>query len=427
MPTRARHEEPVRVLKLRKDMSAAEVDALWTELARRLEATPLTTQPEVAARCVELCSSPDAGLREFGEAVRADPALSGRLLKLANSAFFAQREAITSVERACVVLGLERLKGVALGFYISRPGTGAEGARIAALSRRVWGESLYRACVATELARTVAPQLVAEAFLVGLLLDAGQSLVANWERVPALKIYESGASPSIQWSRELAELGCTHVDAAAAMAKAWKLPATLAKPIQRHHTPSAVSGPHGSTADPVQLLHAIGYYTGSLVIRNAAEGTNAASTDMPIMASRMLGLTSEALGNITRRASIEYSGLREMFSDVAEGLRDLTGLALSAHHQLAAAMDRQMLGQVHDESTQAGLTISIAGKRIDLHSDSRDLIVAYLVDGQGHRVVSHSVSPGPGAAAELLAALAIENASGQDVQELSRQMRLLAA
>lgn len=412
----------LRVSKLRKDLSAGEVDALWDALCCRLEASPVVTQPEVAARCVELCANPEAGLREFADAVRADAALSGRLLKLANSSFFAQRQAVTSVERACVVLGLERLKGVALGFFLSRPSTTKEGARIDALSRRVWGESVYRACIASEMARTVAPGLVAEAFVVGLLLDAGQALVAKWEGVRALMIYESGASPSVQWGRELAELECTHVDAAAAMAKAWKLPEILAKPIQRHHVPVTLAADTGGSG--VQTLQAIAYYTGSLVIRNASVPE---ATPMPLMASRVLGMTSELLADVTRRAGIEYSALRDVFSDVAEGLRDLTGLALSAHQQLAAAMERQLLGHAREEAAEAGVSVVIAGKRIDLRAEAPDIIAAYLVDQHGHRVVTHTFSPGPGAAAEVLSALAIEGASGQDVQELSRQVSLLAA
>src|SRR5689334_2751536 len=105
-------------MKPRSELSGAEVDDLLGALEGRLHTVGIESQPEVAARIVELVSDPDAGLRQYADVVRADAALSGRLLRLANSAFFAQREPVTSLDRACVLLGLDRLKAVSLGFQL---------------------------------------------------------------------------------------------------------------------------------------------------------------------------------------------------------------------------------------------------------------------------------------------------------------------
>src|SRR5205823_4861273 len=81
---------------------------------------------------------------QSSEIIRADAALAGRVLRLANCAFFAQRQPITNLDRSCVLLGVDRLKSVALGFYLSRA---AAGDPRQSLSRRIWGQSVYRACL----------------------------------------------------------------------------------------------------------------------------------------------------------------------------------------------------------------------------------------------------------------------------------------
>jgi HD-like signal output (HDOD) protein len=51
----------------------------------------MPTNPEVATPIIQLVDSPDSGLSGFAEVVRTDPALAARLLRIANSAMFAQR------------------------------------------------------------------------------------------------------------------------------------------------------------------------------------------------------------------------------------------------------------------------------------------------------------------------------------------------
>jgi hypothetical protein len=74
---------------------------------------------------------------DYAKLIRNDQAVSGRVLRLANSAFFAQRRPVTTIDRACVVLGTDRLKAVALGFHLSRAcQTGGD----KEYSRKIWGE-----------------------------------------------------------------------------------------------------------------------------------------------------------------------------------------------------------------------------------------------------------------------------------------------
>jgi len=107
---------------------------------------------------------------DFAEVLKTDQALAARLLRMANSAQFGQRQEVTTIDRAAVLIGLDRLKATALGFHLSMT-VSASGA--AHRRTYVWTQSLYRACLAFRLAERLDRTVAGEAFIAGLLLDVG--------------------------------------------------------------------------------------------------------------------------------------------------------------------------------------------------------------------------------------------------------------
>ncbi|MFY7896411.1 MAG: HDOD domain-containing protein, partial [Phycisphaerales bacterium] len=103
-------------MKLRSQISASELGDLYQLLDRKLDGVGLNSQPEVAIKLLEISRNKNAQLADYAKLIRNDQAVSGRVLRLANSAFFAQRRPVTTIDRACVVLGTDRLKAVSLGF-----------------------------------------------------------------------------------------------------------------------------------------------------------------------------------------------------------------------------------------------------------------------------------------------------------------------
>src|SRR5262245_65395254 len=103
-------------MKPRGELSAREVEELYARLQKRLGDTSVPTLPQVAVRILELIANPNSTIQKFTEVIKTDQALTGRLLRLSNSAQFAQRQPVTRLERAMVLLGMDRLKAMSLGF-----------------------------------------------------------------------------------------------------------------------------------------------------------------------------------------------------------------------------------------------------------------------------------------------------------------------
>ncbi len=78
----------------------------------------LPALPGIAARFLELCDDPAAGVADVAAVAQRDPALLARILQLANSPFYGVREPINDVVRAAAILGLRNLKLLGVGFAV---------------------------------------------------------------------------------------------------------------------------------------------------------------------------------------------------------------------------------------------------------------------------------------------------------------------
>ncbi len=130
----------------------------------------------VALRLAELAQRDDVGLQEIARVLQHDPAMSARVVKLANSAGRSARP-IVAVSDAVGLLGLNHVRQVALGFALLaeyRNGR-CEGFDYATF----WSRSLATALAARRLAGGSGLTSGEECFTVGLLLDIGSLALAT--------------------------------------------------------------------------------------------------------------------------------------------------------------------------------------------------------------------------------------------------------
>ena len=400
----------------RKMLKASDLPGLYETIDRKLELVGVESQPAIAARLVELVQDIEAGPVEFAKTVRHDAAISGRLLKLANSAAFAQVKEVTSVDRACMLIGQERLRSMALGFYLSRSATdpGHD-----ALSRRVWCESVLRGCVGAELARQTAGAGVPEAFLVGLLLDAGVPVMHRMFQERYEAIAEPDMDPERRFRLEFDGLPMTHVDVAVALCKRWRLPDFLTKPIAWHHTPP----PAKPASTEVQRMQRIAYCVGLLGL---GEGVSAEAFETEARAR--IGLSRSELDEVCTRARREYKLTIDLFDSVAERSPGVTVLMDMVHQRLVDAHDRSLINAAARESVEepAPMPFRLGNSDVEIERGDRGLFVAYLLSDDGRRVVGHHFVPDRETADSVAEALALTRSPGDDGARLDLYLRSVA-
>src|SRR5262249_10562162 len=78
----------------------------------------LPTPPAVALRILEMASRPDCSLSDIAKLISHDPSLCAKLLKIVNSAFFNLSNKVADISRALSLLGLKRVRALALGLSL---------------------------------------------------------------------------------------------------------------------------------------------------------------------------------------------------------------------------------------------------------------------------------------------------------------------
>ena len=198
----------------------------------------LPSLPTVAQTLLKLAANPETELRQVVQVVKADPAISAKIVKAANSTFFGTRSEVKGIERAVSLLGPSVSNSLALSFGLSAGAVPSSPMSVHYWS--CWRESIIQAAAAGEIARRVAPASADDFAFCGLLLDVGRlALLTAFETDyrPVLEEAQAGQSLS---QTEQQRLGIQHAEVGARLMEQWKLPLAVVEGIRWHHSPLEV-------------------------------------------------------------------------------------------------------------------------------------------------------------------------------------------
>ncbi|MCH8824893.1 MAG: HDOD domain-containing protein [Planctomycetes bacterium] len=303
--------------------------SLKDELRKVFAKAKLPSNPAIAAQILELVNDRNSSAEQFGEVIQADASLSARLLEMSNAARFAQRMPATTIHRAVTILGLRRIRMVALGFqlvsHLDRLGNCPFDLKAH------WRQSVLRGCLAREVARLVVPEHVEEAFLIGLLQDCGVLTLVQVLGSEYADCYANeDLSPTAFHLQEKKRFPHTHVDAISVMADEWNLPEMIAEPLRRHHQRIDI----GANASDYNKLCAVSFFMGSMCL--GGEHTLCKSEpQLKIYAQHHLGLSNEDLEKCFANAADSYKDMAALLREQLPTDLDVTDLLERANGLLS--------------------------------------------------------------------------------------------
>src|SRR5690242_8269468 len=209
----------------------------------------------VALAIIELCRKDGVSIEEIAHAVRADPALSGRIIKFANAAANAPRRPIVSVPEAIQLVGINTVRQLVLGFSLL--GQYRTGACAAFDYSRYWSRSLAVAIAASALCLRVRSAPPDEAFTCGLLSDVGTLALATIypdEYAELVSTHPASVQDMARIERE--RFATDHNELGAALLADWHLPRLFVVSVFHHEAPEHARLPEGSREFIIcQVLH----------------------------------------------------------------------------------------------------------------------------------------------------------------------------
>ena len=207
---------------------------LIRELLEQLEQLPPARA--AALRVVQIVDDPESGAADVAAAASIDAALTARMLRMANSAYYGLSGRVASASFAVTVVGFQTVRSLA-----AMSAAGFVGDKD--LPPDFWARSASVAAGTSIVARRVGAD-AAQAFCVGILNDLGTALLWRHdpERQAALLARATDAEPA--HVLEYQEYGATHASLCADVLAAWHFPDELCVAIGRHHdAPSAGATP----------------------------------------------------------------------------------------------------------------------------------------------------------------------------------------
>lgn len=194
----------------------------------------LPAMPEVVAEAVDLMSRTDTDMSEVATTIARDPALTVKLLKVANSPYYGMRQVVGSLKLAMVILGAREIRNILIGVTMMDT---FDDAKTAPITRgNFWEHSFRVAALSKRISEHFNLRFQGEDFIAGLLHDIGKLVLYRQlprEYAPVFK--QASASHAEIEGLEIAAFGFDHSDAGGAVAKVWNLPETLRDAVLYHH------------------------------------------------------------------------------------------------------------------------------------------------------------------------------------------------
>lgn len=187
----------------------------------------IPAQPATAELVLRLIADPNSSAVQLARAVESDPALTARVIRLANSPYYGAPRRVSSAQHAIVLLGRDTVRGVAAGAACNLLDTGAD----------VGSDGCWRHALACGAAASVVAERVglspADAFSAGLLHDLGAVLLQR--RDPdAFACARQQTTMSEIVAAEIEAFGMTHAEAGAAAVEAWGFPPAFVEAVALH-------------------------------------------------------------------------------------------------------------------------------------------------------------------------------------------------
>lgn len=220
----------------------------------------LPVLPQAVSQVLKLVDDPNVSSREVEKVIECDPAITAKILRVANSAYYGGNT-VPTIGRAISFLGLNSIRSlvvsVAFQQLISNSSKTTNFNKI-----EYWRHCLAVATAARILGKIKLPIKAEELYCAGMMHDVGM-LVMERFMAPDFDTSLARARAAMMplHTVEELEIGFTHADVGGLLAEKWNLSKLVSHAIRYHHTPEE-DGDYYETTSIVSAANVLAHQAG---------------------------------------------------------------------------------------------------------------------------------------------------------------------
>jgi len=186
-------------------------------------------------RLLQIVTQPEIHIEQVAEIVKLDPGIASKLVKIASSPVYSQKE-ITSIQDALIIIGMEEVRKLTTAILVIN--------RFAHLRIKVdwnlfWLHSVLTARLTEQFAAAYRPTTGME-YLAGLLHDIGKLYMEHhFPKEFELVILLSAIANHGMYDAEKQLMDINHAEVSALLCKEWHLHHEILRSIEFHHEPES--------------------------------------------------------------------------------------------------------------------------------------------------------------------------------------------
>jgi len=223
----------------------------------------LPTLPTVVQRALSLTADPRSSAKDLAEVIALDQALTAKVLRIVNSAFYGLSRKISTVKDGVVVIGFNAVRSIATAASIVNMFGGKGGHAGAFNYGDFWIHSIGVGICSMNLAQAIRYPRADHVFTAGILHDLGKIVLDHHARDYFSAVLERAKRDSSTfWMAEEALGGPTHAFIGHKLAVRWNLPDELGEGMGGHHDPLATESKFSRIvflADKLCKAHKVGH------------------------------------------------------------------------------------------------------------------------------------------------------------------------
>ncbi len=273
-----------------------------------MHACDLPAVPDVAQRVMKIMADPTSNTAKICKAISIDPALTARILKISNSAFYGCLRTINNLNSAIVIIGFNAIRSLVVAVS-----TKEVYKKFGLTERMLWEHSVGVGIASQVLANVVKISKADDVFVCGLMHDIGKVIMNNDQNDLFLQVMEKTYNENILSVEAEQEIfGFNHAEVGAMVIKKWNLTEELEKAVRYHHEIEKVADDDRfivlltsivNLAD--QMCHKLGIGTKGPDEDIEIKGSDAASN---------LGIADDRIDELLERIQKTYDDEKDIFS-----------------------------------------------------------------------------------------------------------------